>query len=102
MPNLIYWKPRDGRARGIYDHTQNMIVVWPEDEMYHERRAEALSLGYCDWEPFYIRVSGEKPYVCTLEQYGLSDTQVSAVLELMPSLEPPARWLARQAEKVAA
>lgn len=93
--NLMYWKPSDGRARGLVvlteDDQPSHIVVWPEDEMLHEDRAACLSIGD-RWMPFYIHVSGTKPYEPTLEQYALRDDEAKFVLAQMPNLNEPAQW----------
>jgi hypothetical protein len=87
MPNYLWWKPKDGDARGlVYD--DGTIYAWPEDEMTHCDRIVAVGIGWC-CEEFYIRVERGRP---TLHQYLLSDSNAELVLEAMPSIDPPRAW----------
>ncbi len=89
MPDhKLWWKPKDGDARGILCE-DGVVIVWPESEMEHGTRATSLGLSG-GWRAFYVHV--EAAGVLRLSQYELGDEHVPAVLAALPRIEPPRYW----------
>ncbi len=97
MPeHYIWWKPRDGEARGLI-YTDGTVYVWPESEMTHADRVRAVGEGWCCTE-FYVnanRVSRDG-LPATLHQYCLSDDEAEDVLAVLTNVDPPVTWQRKQ------
>ena len=90
--HILYWK-RGEYGRGLYYEETDTVVTWPENEMTHTERHQALQsienpcVGSGKWPTeFLIGEDG------TLYQYYLNKQQTERVLELLPSLKEPRYW----------
>lgn len=98
MPKVdIQWKAhRDGDGRGLLTDSGD-IYVWPEDEQTHMSRCHDLGFSPDEVTCFYIGVEMHPRKAKFmppghLNLYELDDEQDAAVLEAMPTLNPPPRW----------